>query len=133
MTSSPRPPNPDRPSPGSYRHRYREKPDTDRGAPFSSRRVARTIALGSALMFAALMYLVREIGMDPAELLRYARQAVVFVLTFLVGGVLLGLVIVLLKRLLRKAGRALSGRPGINAGSATDDPVGVQSRDRSRG
>jgi hypothetical protein len=105
MQKPPKPLADDRPAPGSYRHRYREKPDADKGAPIRSSRLARTIALGSALMFAVLLYLVREIGMDPAELLRYARQSVVFVATFLIGGIALGLIIVLLKVLLKRLRR----------------------------
>lgn len=77
------------------------------------------------------MYLIREIGMDPDELLGYARQAVIFVGTFLIGGTMLGVVIVLLKRLFRSQRVASSAGSTINATSAADDPPSAENPDRS--
>jgi hypothetical protein len=88
--------------PDSYRYRYREKPDADARAPIRLSSITRTVVLGSVAFGAILLYLVRDMGLDASQLIGYARAAVVFVGTFLVAGMLLGVLLVLL--------RALSGK-----------------------
>ena len=110
-------------SPGSYRQRYRRKPDADRGAPVRLATVARTLVLGSLTLGAALLYLVRELGADPEELLDYARQAAIFVGTFLGGGIVVGCIVVVLRRLTgRRGSGGPGGDPGVSAAATRDDP-----------
>ena len=106
-------------SPGSYRQRYRRKPDADRGAPVRLATVARTLVLGSLALGAALLYLVRELGADPEELLDYARQAG----TVPGGGIAVGCPVVVLRRLPgRRGSGGPGGDPGVSAAATRDDP-----------
>ncbi len=104
--------------PDSFRHRYREKPDIGRKSPVRLERLTRTIVLASVAFGAIMLYLVRDLGLDGGQLLEYAKAAVVFVLTFLALGVVLGGLIVAIRRFFDR-------RSDISEGaSSTDLDVG---------
>lgn len=84
--------------PDSFRHRYREKPDIGRKSPVRLERLTRTIVLASVAFGAIMLYLVRDLGLDGGQLLEYVKAAVVFVLTFLGLGIVLGGLIVAIRR-----------------------------------
>ncbi len=62
-----------------------------------SRRLARTIVLGSLAVAAALYWLARSYGVDLDEMLGYLRASVLFVGFFALFGVLAGLTLYLLR------------------------------------
>jgi hypothetical protein len=84
--------------PDSYRYRYREKPDADQRSPLKLATITRTVVLASVAFGAILLYLVRDLGMDSGELLGYAKSALLFTGAFLSAGVILGALVVLLRR-----------------------------------
>jgi len=115
------------PGPDSYRYRYREKPDADRASPLKLAAITRTVVLASIAFGAILLYLVRDLGMDGGELLEYAKSALVFIGTFLVGGIVLGALIVIVRRLISRP--AAPNR--FSAAQSEHDPDVEQRRSRN--
>ncbi len=83
-----------RPPPGSFRHRYRERRvATERKGSVGAGRLARSVVLGMLALAAVMFYIVREMGVEIAQLRDHALVSVLFIGTVIAVGALAGALI----------------------------------------
>ena len=88
----------ERPPPGSFRHRYRERlAASERKGSVGPGRIARTVVLGMLALSAVLFYVVREMGVELVQLREYALVSVLFIGAVILSGALVGALIAVIR------------------------------------